>query len=158
LKEPAVVAADSLTPRQFLALDRRYLKALVLEHAGATSHAVILARSFNIPTLTGVADVRTQLREGQDVIVDANLGILVTHVMPPVERFYDREVGKSRRRQSALARHVHAGSATRDGRRLEVAANVATPHELIPAFGQGADGIGLFRTEMLFMDRDAPPG
>jgi fructose-specific PTS system IIA-like component len=157
LTQPSVVVADSLTPRQLLALDKRFLKAVVLEHGSTTSHAVILARSFNIPTLAGVAEARAKLPAGHEVTVDANLGIVIPELTAPVRRYYERELDKFRRRQQRFARYVHAPVATRDGQRLEVAANVATAEEIGPAFAQGADGIGLFRTEMLFMDRVAAP-
>jgi fructose-specific PTS system IIA-like component len=157
LSEPSVVVAESLTPRQFLALDKRQLQALVLEHTGGTSHAVILARSFGIPTLTGVADVRTHLAAGAQAIVDANLGLVIPELSAAVRRFYERERATLRRREERLAGFTRAPARTRDGQVLEVAANVATLEELAPAFACGADGIGLFRTEMLFMDREAPP-
>jgi phosphoenolpyruvate-protein phosphotransferase len=157
LTQPSIVVAEILAPRQLLALDRSFLRGLVLERGGTTSHAVILARSFGIPALTGVADARANLRSGQEAIVDADLGILIPEVGAPVQRHYERRQRARRRRQERLTRQVHAPAITRDGRRLEVAANVATAEELDPAFAQGADGIGLFRTEMLFMDRDAPP-
>ena len=157
LTQPAVVVAENLTPRQLLAADRRFLRALLLEHAGATSHAVILARSFNIPTLTGITELRAKLPAGSEVVVDANVGIVLPEVSAPVRRYYEREQRKLSRRQERLAAYVHAPGTTRDGQRLEVAANVATAAELAPVFEQGADGIGLFRTEMLFMDREAPP-
>src|SRR6185369_14074512 len=73
------------------------------------------------------------------------------------QRYYEREQRKLRRRQARFAPFTHRPAVTRDGRRLEVAANVATAQEIAPAFEQGADGIGLFRTEMLFMGRDAAP-
>jgi phosphoenolpyruvate-protein phosphotransferase len=157
LTQPSVVAAENLTPRQLLSFDKRFLKALVLAHAGVTSHAVILARSFDIPTLTSVTEVRTILTAGQEAIVDANLGIVIPGVSPPVGRYYEREMRKLRRRQERFGRHARTPAVTLDGLRLEVGANVATTEELAPAFAQGADGIGLFRTEMLFMDRNAAP-
>jgi len=157
LSVESVVVAESLTPRQFLALDKRWLQALVLEHSGATSHAVILARSFGVPTLTGVADVRAQIDHGSEAVVDANLGIVIPEPGPSVRRYYERELLVLRRRAERLACFRRAPARTRDGQALEVAANVATLEELDPAFGSGADGIGLFRTEMLFMDREAPP-
>ncbi|MCH8852064.1 MAG: phosphoenolpyruvate--protein phosphotransferase [Planctomycetes bacterium] len=157
LTEPSVVLAKNLAPRQFLSLDKHLLKGLVLERGGTTSHTVILARSFSIPTLTGVAGLRAKLPVGSEVIIDANLGIVITEINSIVRRYYERELRKHSRLRKRFAAHVHAPAITRDGRRLEVAANVATPEELAPAFEQGAEGIGLFRTEMLFMDRGAAP-
>ena len=157
LTEPSVVLARNLAPRQFLSLDKHLLKALLLEHGGTTSHTVILARSFGIPTLTGVTGLRAHLPAGSEVIVDAELGIVITEINSIVRRYYERELRKRARLQERFAVHVQAPAITRDGMRLEVAANVATPEELAPAFEQGAEGIGLFRTEMLFMDRRAAP-
>lgn len=157
LSEAAVVVAESLTPRQFLALDKRLLQALVLEHSGATSHAVILARSFGVPTLTGVAEARANIAPGTEAVVDAHLGIVIPAPSAPVRRFYDRELVILRKREERLACFRRAPAKTRDGQALEVAANVATVEELAPAFAAGADGIGLFRSEMLYMDREEAP-
>ncbi len=157
LVEASVVVAESLTPRQFLALDKRLLQALVLEHTGGTSHAVILARSFGIPTLTGVVEVRAHVAPGIEAVVDANLGLVIPEPGLRVRRYYERELATLRRREERLARFRRAPARTRDGQALEVAANVASVEELAPAFRAGADGIGLFRTEMLFMDREEAP-
>ena len=126
LSEPSVVVAESLTPRQFLALEKRLLQALVLEHTSGTSHAVILARSFGVPTLTGVAEVRAHLAPGTQAVVDANLGIVIPEPGDEVQRFYEREQLLLARRETRLAGSKRAGACTRDGQALEVAANVAT--------------------------------
>ncbi|MFQ5500942.1 MAG: phosphoenolpyruvate--protein phosphotransferase, partial [Phycisphaerae bacterium] len=157
LTEPSIVLAKNLTPRQFLALDRRWLNALVLEQGGTTSHTVILARSFDIPTLTDVANLRANLSVGYEAIVDANLGIVIPEINGIVRRYYARELQTRSRWRKKLAAHIHTPAMTRDGQRLEVAANIATLEELASAFEQGAEGIGLFRSEMLFMDRLAAP-
>lgn len=157
LTKPSIVAADNLTPRQVLSLDRSHLRALVLERAGTTSHAMILARSFGIPTLTGVEDVRANLTAGHVAIVDANLGIVLPEVSEPVRIHYERERKRLARREQRSHGSAAGLSSTRDGRRLEVGANVATAEEILPAIARGADGIGLFRTEMLYIDREEPP-
>jgi phosphoenolpyruvate-protein phosphotransferase len=157
LEARSVLAAENLTPRQLLALDKELLAGLVLEHAGATSHAVILARSFGIPTLTGVHRVRNALVAGVEVVVDANHGVVVPAELPAVRRFYEREERALRRRRELLACRAHHAAHTLDGQSLEVAANVATAQEIEPSFAAGADGIGLFRTEMLFVERTQAP-
>ncbi|MBK8978754.1 MAG: phosphoenolpyruvate--protein phosphotransferase [Planctomycetes bacterium] len=158
LDGPSVLLAEQLAPRQLLALDRRHLAALVLASAGATSHAVILARSFGVPTLTGAAAARAQLSAGARVVVDADLGIALCEDDPRVRSYYDRRIAAIARRGAALAAFAAPAAITRDGHRIEVAANVASAEEAERAFANGADGIGLLRTEMLFLDRDAPPG
>ena len=155
LPDRAVCVAETLTPGEFLALDRSRLAGLVLAHGGTTSHTVILARSFGIPTLVGVEGVGGMALG--DVIVDGDLGILVTAITPPVRRYYEMESRRLAERQDWLSAYTKGPVATRDGRRLEVAANVATAAESSQVFERGADGIGLFRTEMLFMDRHEAP-
>jgi len=97
LTGPSVVLAATLTPGQLLALDRRHVRGLVLGHAGQTSHTIILARSFGIPTLTGVAPTALAVAPGTDTIVDANLGIVIIDIPPGVQRWYGREQAKLNR-------------------------------------------------------------
>jgi len=156
LKEPSAIIADNLTPQQLLALDRRWIAALVLESAGTTSHTVILARSLGIPTLVGAKNVG-ELAPGQDVLVDANRGFLVAARTDAVRKFYERESRTLQRRRTALACYAVRPAVTCDGHTLEVAANVSSAEELAAVFQDGADGIGLFRTEMLFLGRTTAP-
>lgn len=157
LAEPSVVVSETLTPRELLSLDRTLVRALVLEHVGTTSHASILARSFDIPTLTGVAAVRAKLGAGEEALVDGGRGIVFPRITEPVRRYYQREQRTLERRRARIARHASGPATTRDGHALEIAANVSSADEVAPAFARGADGIGLYRTEMAFLDRDAPP-
>ncbi|MDT7605299.1 MAG: multiphosphoryl transfer protein [Acidobacteriota bacterium] len=157
LREPSVVVAETLAPRQLLSLDRRQLRALVLERASATSHVVILARSLGIPTLVEVGQAALSLSQGQEIIVDADRGLIIPQLTTAVGRFYERELRTLRRRQDTLSRYATAPAMTADGQSLEVAANVSSAGELTTAFERGADGVGLFRTEMLFVGRDSAP-
>jgi fructose-specific PTS system IIA-like component len=157
LDEPSVVVSETLTPRELLSLDRTLVRALVLEHVGTTSHASILARSFDIPTLTGIAGVRSKLGAGDEALVDAGRGIVYPRIPPIVRRYYERERKTIERAQARVARHAGGLAETRDGQKLEIAANVSSADEVAPAFARGADGIGLYRTEMAFLDREAPP-
>ena len=156
LREPSIVVADSLSPRQFLSLDRRFLKGIVLEHSGANSHALILARSYGVPAIVGIKHTKALLSTGQQIVVDANRGLLFPELLPEVERFYAREE-RTLLRQEAISK-ASAGSPaiTRDGINLEVGANASAQDEAVLAFGNGADGIGLFRTEMLFLEARPP--
>ncbi len=157
LREPAVLVAATLGPQQLLQLDRRYLKAIVLEQSGDASHAAILARSLGIPTLAGVKNASHFLAPGQYVLVDALRGFVVPEISPAVRRFYEREQETLERRKQNWSHQSGKAAVTFDGTKLEVAANAASADELTLAFENGADGIGLFRTEMLFLGRDAAP-
>ena len=153
----AVVVAESLTPGQFLALDRRFLQGLVLAHAGTTSHTVILARSFGIPTLIGVTDLVGQQLDGQEAVVDAECGVLVTELTDRARRYYTMEQRRLADHRARLRQFADTPAITPDGQRVEIAGNISTAAEATAAFEAGAEGIGLFRTEMLFLDRDTPP-
>jgi multiphosphoryl transfer protein len=156
LHEPTVLVSETLAPQQLLELDRRWLKAIVLEHSATTSHASILARSLGIPTLAGVRNARLALTPGREVIVDADRGFVVTQVSPAVRRFYERERKTLERRKEAWGSQNKL-AVTADGKSLEVAANTSSGEEQTLAFANGADGIGLFRTEMIFLGRDEAP-
>jgi multiphosphoryl transfer protein len=157
LREPSVLVAETLAPQQLLDLDRRWLKALVLEHSGATSHAAILARSLGIPTLAGVRNARLALTPDHEVVVDANRGFVIPQMSPEVQNFYEREQKTLARRRESWDRRAHQSAITSDGKTVEVAANAASGEESSLAFANGADGIGLFRTEMIFLNRDEAP-
>lgn len=157
LTSPAILVAETIAPRQLLALNPELLKGLVLGSAGTTSHAVILARALGVPALAGVKDAQLLLSPGEEIVVDADRGFVVADWTAPVQRFYMREWETMRRRKAALSRFAQSVGATADGQRLEIAANVASAAELAPAFENGAEGIGVFRTEMLFAGRDSAP-
>ena len=156
LTEPSVLIAENLTPQQLLALERKWVRGLVLESAGTTSHTVILARSLGIPTLAGVKGAHL-VASGQEVLVDANRGFLITECTPNVRKFYERESRTLERRKAVLARHGQNPGRTGDGHAFGVCANVSTAEESTTAFEAGADGIGVFRTEMLFLGSEQAP-
>jgi hypothetical protein len=140
-----------------LELNRHCLKGLALGHAGNTSHTVILARSFGIPTLTGMAIITGVRWEQEEAILDAELGVLLTGLTDTARRYYVLERRRLERRYARLRRFIEQPGQSQDGVRLEIAANVSTAEEVAPAFAAGAESIGLFRTEMLFMDRTEAP-
>jgi len=156
LSRPSVLIAESLGPQQLLHLDRRWLKALVLEHSGSTSHAAILARSLGIPTLAAVRNARLLFAPGRQIVVDANRGLLIPQVSPAVRRFYEREQNTLDLRKAGWSR-TPSTSSDLVKNSMEVAANASSGEEAIVAFENGADGIGLFRTEMIFLGREEPP-
>jgi fructose-specific PTS system IIA-like component len=157
LTADAIVVAESLTPGQFLALDRRFLKGLALAHTGSTSHTVILARSFGIPTLTGVSNLTGAKLNGQEAILDADAGVLVANLTDAARRHYVLEQQRFAERKARLQKFSAQPAATKDGHRIKIAANIATADESSEIFSAGADGVGLFRTEMLFLDRESAP-
>lgn len=157
LERESVLVADVLTANQLLRLDQKLLKGLVLGSVGATSHTVILARSLRVPTLLDAHDALTTIAAGEELIVDGERGFVVKASSPAVQRYYDRQERTYRRRQERLAPVIAQDAKTRDGVRMEIGVNASTPDEVTAAMGLGAEGVGLLRTELLFLDRQTPP-
>jgi phosphocarrier protein FPr len=151
-----LVAAD-LTPADAAGLDPETALGIVTAHGGPTSHAAVLARALGIPAVVGVGTRVLSLREGSLVAIDGGAG---TAIVDPPADLAERLVARGRERSERL-RGLRAGAAepavTADGVVIEVAANVGGPGEVAGAVEAGADGVGLFRTEFLFMDRDTLP-
>ncbi|WP_437888668.1 phosphoenolpyruvate--protein phosphotransferase [Phytobacter sp. V91] len=157
LTQPAVCMADELTPSQFLELDKTQLKGLLLRSGGTTSHTVILARSFNIPTLVGVEIEALTPWLQQKVYIDGNAGAVIVDPDEAIDRYYLQEARMQDALQDQQRIWLTQQAYTADNIRMEVAANIAHSVEAQAAFGNGAEAIGLFRTEMLYMDRASAP-
>lgn len=157
LQEPAIILANSLTPSQFLAINKAYLTGLVLTAAGKTSHTAILARSLGIPALASIDFSSLNLDPQHEIIIDGDLGLLIATPSENVVRYYHNEISTRHLMQQQMLADVHAKACTTDGHRLEIAANIASLEEAAVVFASGAEGVGLFRTEMSFMDRATPP-
>jgi multiphosphoryl transfer protein len=157
LPEETVLAADEFTPSDLAAIDRARVTALVMARGGATSHAAIIARQAGIAAIVAVGDGLRAVPEGAQVVVDADEGRLC---WAPGTR--DIERARAGRQRLAQVREVNRRAsrqpaATRDGRMIEVAANIATLADASAAVENGADAVGLLRTELLFIHRKTAP-
>src|SRR5205814_6461313 len=148
LKQPSIIVAETMAPQQLLGMDRQWLRGLVLEYAGRTSHAVILARSLGIPTVVGVKDAPVLLSGERELVVDANRGLVLPNGTAAVRRFYDGEQQAIEKRNAALTRNKFRPAVTLDGLRMEVAANVSSAEEVAAACAQGAEGIEIGRAHV----------
>ncbi|GGM62644.1 phosphotransferase system enzyme I (PtsI) [Halarchaeum rubridurum] len=148
LPEGSVVFAERLTPSDTAQLDPERVAGFATVTGGRTSHAAIFARSLAIPAVVGVGEALNDVADGETVVVDGDAGEVV------VDPDEDTVAAAS---EDATAPVREGAVETVDGTEIEVAANVGTPAELGPAAERGADGVGLFRTEFLFLDRDDAP-
>lgn len=153
---PAILVAEELTPSATAALDPTVVLGIVTATGGATGHAAIIARSLGIPAVTSAAAVAL-IQPGQTIALDGSSGELwldpdaATQAAIQARRtrwLQQREAAQTLAREPAI---------TRDGRRIEVAANISSAAEVATAVAAGAEGVGLFRTEFLFMGRTAAP-
>ncbi|ABI88438.1 phosphoenolpyruvate-protein phosphotransferase [Burkholderia ambifaria AMMD] len=157
LPDEAVLAAEEFTPSDLSSLDRQRVTALVMARGGATSHAAIIARQLGIPALVAVGDALYAIPDGTQVVVDASAGRL-EHAPTAL----DVERARHERQRLDGVREANrqmagAAAATTDGRAIEVAANIATLDDANTAVDNGADAIGLLRTELMFIHRQSAP-
>lgn len=157
LTQPSIILANSLTPSQFLGINKEFLAGMVLSATGKTSHTAILARSLGIPTLTDIDFSTLQLNADMDIIIDGNPGILIIAPDEKVLRYYQNEIAVQQSMQQQMLANVYQAATTSDHHSVEIAANIASLAEAEAVFSNGAEGIGLFRTEMSFMDRESAP-
>ncbi|MDZ7384675.1 MAG: phosphoenolpyruvate--protein phosphotransferase [candidate division KSB1 bacterium] len=155
--EDVVVVAEELTPSQTVGLDRGKIKAFVTARGGATSHAAILARSMGVPLVSGVREVHRRVALGDRIIVDGTRGSVIVNPSPEDEKAYEERRALLEGTARELVELVKLPSLTRDGVPISLMANVGTLADLEWALQRGAEGVGLFRTEMLFIDRDSFP-
>ncbi|MFC6825532.1 phosphoenolpyruvate--protein phosphotransferase [Halopelagius fulvigenes] len=148
LPEGSVVLAERLTPSDTAQLDPSKVAGFVTIAGGRTSHAAIFARSLALPAVVGVGDELHEVEDGTDVVVNGTDGVVV---FDPDEETREAAAGGD----DAEIRADPVSTA--DGTEIEIAANVGTRTDLGPATERGADGIGLYRTEFLFLDRESPP-
>jgi len=151
LKKDSVLVAEELTLSDLAVIEHRHLRAIVLATGGVTSHATILAKSFEIPTVVGVEHVGNVVHEGDDLIVDGNSGVI--YVNPPVDvaREYDRLEREYRAFNRELETLKNLPAETTDGRRVSLYANIGLVADLMLADRHGAQGVGLYRTEFPFL-------
>jgi phosphotransferase system enzyme I (PtsI) len=150
---PFVLVARDLAPADTAVLDKETVLAFVTEEGGPTSHTAILARSIGVPAVVGCAGA-TALADGTRVLVDGGSGEVVAD---PAEAAAATALRQAAARRAALAGAPTGPGATADGHPVQLLANVGGPAEVPGALAAGAEGVGLFRTEFLFLDRTQPP-
>ncbi len=152
-----IVVTESLAPADLAQLYQQGVRGLVVEHGGALSHAAILAKSLRIPTIMGLHNACQLLLDEDSLIVDGEQGVVLCAASPKVTRHYQARQKVHRRNRRNLEKVRGKPMATADGKPLSLQANVELPIDLDKAREAGASGIGLYRTEFLFMNRDVPP-
>lgn len=158
LANPAILVARDLTPSDTAQLDPDRVLGICTESGGATSHSAILARALNIPAIVGLGPRLATLADGQTIGLDGAAGQV--WAQPDAEtqaRLAQQRAAWQAAQQQARAT-AQGPAITQDGRRIEVAANIGGPHDAPLAREYGAEGVGLFRTEFLFLDRETAPG
>ncbi|HHC72385.1 MAG TPA: phosphoenolpyruvate--protein phosphotransferase [Thiotrichales bacterium] len=153
----AVIVADDLTPADTALLQHQGMAAFVTEYGAALSHTAIMARSLRIPAVVGVHYARRYLRNGELVIVDGDAGVVIAEPDAATLAHYRKKQRRFRQYLARLQRLRHEPAITKDGVEISLQTNIELPEDVEAMRGIGAAGVGLYRTEFLFMNRTTLP-
>jgi phosphotransferase system enzyme I (PtsI) len=157
LKHEVILIAKDLTPSDTVTMSTETIKAFCTDAGGRTSHVAIVARSLAMPAVVGMQNITDQVQDGDILIVDGNKGLVLVNPAPNVLEQYKRLKANYDAFQKSLEELQGLPAVSPDGLRVTLAANVEIPQELDELVRHGAEGIGLYRTEFLYMNRDTAP-
>lgn len=157
IDHPVVIVAHEITPSDTSQMDAKFVKGMATDLGGRTSHAAIMSRTLRIPAIVGSQDITTTAQQGQTVIVDGLNGDAIVDPSDAEVKEYEEKSAAFEAERAEWAKMVDAPSKSKDGKEFEIAANIGTPDDVEDAMAQGADGVGLFRSEFLYMSSDHFP-
>jgi len=157
VSEPTVIVADDVTPADIILLAQQGVAAFLTEYGGPLSHTAILARSLGIPAIVGVHGVRRLLREGETAVVDGERGHAIAAPDAAALVFFRRRQQQQADYRASLSQLRGTPAVSRDGVKIRLLANIELPEDAAEAAQLGAEGVGLYRTEFLFMNRREQP-
>ena len=152
-----IVLADDLTPADTVLMQHQGITAFATEHGGPTSHTAILARSLGIPAIVGLRHLRKYIRNETLIVLDGSSGVILVDPDEYSLAHYHDMQERDRTYHIGLSKLSHAPALTLDGTSIELMANIELPRDFDSVRNVGASGVGLYRTEFLFMNRETPP-
>ena len=153
-EDPLVMVANDVAPADMLQFKRSVFTGFITDVGGKTSHTAIVARSMDIPAVVGAREASRIIRQDDWVIIDGDAGIVIVEPSPIVLEEYRFRQRQSELERESLSRLRHTPAVTLDGERVELLANIEMPADAVAALDAGAVGVGLFRSEFLFMNRE----
>lgn len=158
LKEKVIIVAHDLSPSDTAALPKKFIIGFVTDIGGTTSHTAIIARSLGIPAIVGAERATQQIKSGETIIVDGQEGVIIANPTDKILRAYEQKLKRERKASKAYAIYRHLKAQTKDKQRtVEIAANIELPEEIPLVEEFGAEGIGLYRTEYVFLGKKELP-
>lgn len=157
IQEEVILVANDLTPSETAQIDTAYVKGFVTNIGGRTSHSAIMARSLEIPAIVGTKDAMDRIQDGDFIILDAINGKVMINPSSELIEEYEEKRKNYLKELQELMQLKDQETVTKDGVHVELAANIGSPQDLQGVLDHGAEGIGLFRTEFLYMGRDNFP-
>ncbi|MGL5977800.1 MAG: phosphoenolpyruvate--protein phosphotransferase [Erysipelotrichaceae bacterium] len=157
IDESVIIVAHDLTPSDTAQLDKEFSKGFATEIGGRTSHSAIMARSLEIPAVVGVSNILEEVNHGDMLILDAVAGEVLVNPTADVIAQYEAKAVAFFEEKEALKVLKDAKSISTDGRHVELAGNIGTPNDVAGVLNNGGEGVGLYRTEFLYMDAQSLP-
>lgn len=157
ITEEVIIVAEDLTPSDTAQLNRKYAKGFTTDIGGRTSHSAIMARSMEIPAVVGTKEATATIQNGDIVIIDGLDGEVIVNPTEETIAEYEQKRAAFAAQKAEWAKLVHEQTMTKDGHHVELAANIGTPNDVEGVLANGAEGIGLYRTEFLYMGRNELP-
>lgn len=157
LDHPVIVVAHMIGPSDTSQMNAKYVKGIVTEVGGRTSHAAIMARSLQIPAIVGCKKIAHQVKNGERMIVDGFSGTAIVEPIAQQVEHYQQLASQYAAEKLQWAKLVDSPSVTKDGQQLTISANIGSSNDIPAAVNNGADEIGLFRTEFLYMKSEHLP-
>lgn len=157
ISEEVVIIAEDLTPSDTAQLNRQFVKGFTTDIGGRTSHSAIMARSMEIPAVVGTKQATSSIENGVMVIVDGLDGDVIINPSSDVIAQYEEKKAKFEAQKAEWAKLVNEPTISKDGQHVELAANIGTPDDVKGVLENGGEGVGLYRTEFLYMGRDQLP-
>ncbi|MCX7710161.1 MAG: phosphoenolpyruvate--protein phosphotransferase [Clostridia bacterium] len=157
LEEDTILIAKDLTPADTVGLDKKHIKGFAIEKGGETSHTAIVARTLEIPAVVGCGENIMNISSGDSLILDGETGIVIINPKATEFEEYSAKFLKHSTEAEEIKQLRDKSAETRDGIRVELVGNIAKPEEASSVLEKGGEGIGLFRTEFLYLDRSQLP-
>ncbi|MCB1792447.1 MAG: phosphoenolpyruvate--protein phosphotransferase [Gammaproteobacteria bacterium] len=152
-----IVLAEDLTPADVILMKNQGVAGFVTDYGGPMSHTAILARNLGLPGVVGARCATTCLQHGEHLLLDAENGVVLADCDDTMLAYFESLRDAAATRTNQLRRRRAEPATTRDGQRIAIQANIELADDVVAARANGADGIGLYRTEFLYMNRAAPP-
>ncbi|MFQ3620882.1 MAG: phosphoenolpyruvate--protein phosphotransferase [Spirochaetales bacterium] len=152
LSQEVILVGKDLMPSEAISMDKRMIRGIAMDEGGKTSHTAILARAFEIPAVLGLGEITKHVRTGDEILIDGNRGIVIIKPDAPTKKTYLKTLEARTKKEVELLSLNELPAETKDGKLIRLLGNIEIPEEVEALKGHGAEGIGLYRSEFLFLN------
>ncbi|MFF2753178.1 phosphoenolpyruvate--protein phosphotransferase [Psychrobacillus sp. NPDC058041] len=157
IDEEVIIISKDLAPSETAQLNKQFAKGFTTDMGGRTSHSAIMARTLEIPAVVGTSIATSIIKNGDIIIVDGDNGEVLINPSKDVILFFEEKRSQLEDQKKKLTSLINEQTITLDGKRVEIAANIGTPRDVESVIENGGEGVGLYRTEFLYMERESIP-